>query len=67
MTTCYFTFGQNHVHRLNGVMWDKDVVCKITAEDPCDVMFATFGANWSMQYDQPPRMDLFPRGIITLE
>lgn len=67
LCTCYFTFGQSHVHSVDGVTYDKDSVVKITAVDPRQVMFDTFGRQWSMQYDTPPRMDLFPRGIIELK
>jgi hypothetical protein len=66
MTTSYFTFGQGHVHSVDGFTYDKDIVVKITAEDPREVMFATFGRTWAMQYDKPPRMEYFPRGIKEL-
>lgn len=59
MRTSYFTFGQVHVHSVNGRTFDKDTVVKITAENPRDVMFEHFGAKWSMEYDQPPDMSLF--------
>lgn len=65
-TTAYFTFGQSHIHRVNGKTFDCDCVVKITAEDPRQTMFDTFGVKWAMQYDEPPAMDLFPRGIIEL-
>jgi len=29
----YFTFGQAHVHRVNGITWDADLVCAIKATD----------------------------------
>lgn len=67
MTTSYFTFGQQHVHSVNGFTYDKDVVVKITAEDPRAVMFETFGPTWAFQYDDaPPPMEYFPRGIKEL-
>lgn len=59
MQTSYFTFGQTHVHSVNGHTFDKDTVVKITAEDPREVMFKHFGAKWSMQYDKQPNMLLF--------
>lgn len=67
MKTAYFTFGQCHVHTVNGVTWDKNVVCKITAADPRQVMFDTFGTIWAMHYDEPPDLAFFPRGIIELK
>lgn len=67
MTTAYFTFGQTHAHSVNGITWDKDCVVKITADDPSEVMFATFGVKWAMQYSEPPNMEHFPRGIFELK
>lgn len=64
--TSYFTFGQCHYHNIDGRVFDKDTVVKITADDPREVMFKTFGHKWSMQYDNPPNMDHFPGGIIEL-
>jgi hypothetical protein len=34
MTTAYFTFGQDHAHRVNGTTFDCDSVVKITSDDP---------------------------------
>lgn len=44
-------------------------VVEITAEDPRQPMVDTFGAKWSMQYDEMPPETLrhFPRGIIKLK
>lgn len=70
MTTAYFTFGQEHAHRVGGFTYDKNVVVKITAHDPRQVMFDTFGPKWAMQY-QPHEIDevfmrYFPRGVKEL-
>jgi hypothetical protein len=67
MTTNYFTFGFGHVHEVNGFIYDKDIVVKITADDPRQKMFDTFGRKWAMQYDTPPDMNYFPRGIKELD
>lgn len=69
MKTSWFTFGQVHVHSVNGVTFDKDIVVEITAEDPRQVMVDTFGLTWGMEYYNPPDnefMELFPRGIYKL-
>jgi hypothetical protein len=69
MTTAYFTFGQNHVHRVNGKTFDCDCVVKITADDPRSVMCENFGLQWAFQYDKMPQATLdkyYPRGIIEL-
>ncbi len=62
-TTAYFSFGQSHVHSVGGFTYDKDVLVKITAEDPRQVMFDNFGRKWAMQYDDPPEPRFYPRGI----
>ena len=64
--TSYFSFGQVHVHSINGKTFDKDCIVKITAEDPRAVMFKTFGPRWAFEYDEIPNMEYFPRGIIAL-
>lgn len=66
MRTAYFTFGQNHAHAVNGFTYDKDVVVKITAADPRGVMVAVFGRKWAFEYDEPPDMKHYPRGIKEL-
>lgn len=67
MTTSYFSFGQTHAHRLNNITLDKDIIVKITAEDPREEMFKLFGSVWSSEYCiTPPDMKYFPRGIYDL-
>lgn len=67
MPTSFFTFGQSHVHSVNGVTFDKDIVVEITAEDPRQVMVDTFGLKWCWQHDDnPPDMKWYPRGIHKL-
>jgi len=64
----YFTFGQNHTHRHNGVTLDCDSVVKITAEDEGqarDKMFDAFGSKWAFQYsEERMNMGYFPRGVV---
>lgn len=67
MKKSYFTFGQAHAHCVNDIVFDKDCVVEIEATDPRQVMCDTFGLRWSMEYDEPPDMRLFPRGIIKLQ
>lgn len=64
--TRWFTFGQCHVHSVNGKTFDKDCVVKITHMDPRQEMFRYFGPKWSMEYDQEPNMEHFPRGVFEL-
>jgi hypothetical protein len=64
MKTCYFTFGQEHIHDIGGIVFDKDTVVRIKADDPREKVFTLFGRKWSMQYDYIPDMSYFPGGII---
>jgi hypothetical protein len=41
-------------------------VVKITAECPRTRMFELFRDKWAMQYDEPPPMDYFPKGITDI-
>lgn len=71
MIDSYFTFGQDHTHRVNGFTYDCDVVVKITGDDPAitrQIMFEHFGSKWAFQYDgAPPDLQYFPRGIKELK
>jgi hypothetical protein len=70
VTTNYFSFGFDHAHAIAGFTYDKDVLVKITADDPRKVMFDTFGPKWAMQYDEDELPDLlhyFPRGVKELK
>lgn len=74
MKTFYFTFGQDHAHRVNGVTWDKDLVCMIDAEDENSarkIMHENFGNKWAFSYTEETweRDNLirhFPRGAQPL-
>jgi hypothetical protein len=64
--TSWFTFGQVHIHFVNGKTFDKDCVVKITADDPRKVMVYTFGEKWALEYDREPCMEWYPRGVFEL-
>lgn len=66
--TSYFTFGQAHVHRVDGFTWDCDVVCKITAPDPRSVMVDAFGIKWAFEYASLGEVGIerYPRGVKEL-
>lgn len=70
MPMSYFTFGQDHAHRVNGFTYDCDVIVAIQADNPAkarDIMIEFFGRKWAFQYDnEPPDVSLFPRGIKEL-
>lgn len=64
--THYFTFGQDHAHRLPNITLDKDIVFKITAEDPRAEMFRLFGPVWAFEYinlEDAGYPEYYPRGI----
>jgi len=64
----YFTFGQDHTHRVNNVTLDKDSVVEIVADNQASArckMFDTFDAKWAMQYTEDTLdMRYFPRGVV---
>ncbi len=65
----YFTFGQDHAHRINGKTLDKDWVVEMetkTREEAREKMFEFFGQKWSNQYNKKPTMSFYPKGIIKL-
>lgn len=64
--THYFTFGQDHAHRLPNITMDKDIIIKITDVDPRKKMFDLFGAVWAMEYtslEAAGYPEYYPRGI----
>lgn len=67
MKKSYFTFGQSHVHEIDGFIFDKDIVVEIENDNPRAVMFNMFGRKWAMEYDEKPSMEYFPRGIKVIK
>ncbi len=67
----YITFGQVHVHRVNGKTFDCDCVAVIEAENEevgRKVAFAHFEDKWCFSYDETTfkhgDMKYFPRGFV---
>jgi len=64
----YFSFGQNHTHRYNGVTLDCDGIVEIQAEDAGEArqkMFDAFGPKWAFQYtEETYNPEYFPRGVV---
>lgn len=54
MRTSYFSFGYDHVHRIDGRTYDADTVVRISAPDPRGVMLEKFGKEWCFEYDDIP-------------
>lgn len=65
--TSYFSFGQSHVHSLDNITLDRNIILKITAPNPRDEMFKLFGDKWAFEYNNEPNMNHFPRGIYELK
>ena len=68
----YVTFGQNHVHSIDGKTFDKDCVAVI--EGDREDIFKIFGDKWCFEYSEKQWEDkdkkcflrLYPRGLIKL-
>ena len=54
LQTSWFSFGFNHVHEIDGQLFDRNTIVKITAPDPRVVMVAVFGQRWGFEYTSPP-------------
>ena len=67
----YISFGQSHVHRIDGKIFDRDCLCEVEAqsEDAArDIAFKAFGAKWGTIYEAlEGHIEHFPRGPIALE
>ena len=69
----FITFGQIHVHRVNGKTFDKNCVAFIPSLDEnegCAVAMQCFGDKWHNSYFRPNGelesdiLDYYPRGVI---
>lgn len=70
----YVTFGQNHKHNINGVIYDKDCVAVIECDSPAEgrqKAFDLFGDKFSFEHPEhhweAAKMTYFPRGYINVE
>jgi predicted RNA-binding protein with PUA domain len=66
----YISFGQSHVHRVNGKTLDKDSLAEIvcdTHEHGRAIAYDLFKSKYSTSYSEeeaPKMIHRFPRGII---
>lgn len=69
--TSYFSFGQTHVHSVNGRTFDKDDIVKITHLQPRQRMMGLFGPKWAFEYTEEEfaRIDPrhYPKGVTELQ
>ena len=68
----YITFGQIHVHSVNGKTFDKDCVAVIeapTMEEGRQQAFEIFDAKFHNHYDnlEDVKIEFYPRGLISVE
>ena len=65
----WFTLGQDHTHRINGMTFDCDAVIEIAGDygSARERMVELCGVKWSHQYDKGKLdLGLFPRGVHVL-
>jgi len=64
----YVTFGQNHIHNIDGKLLDCNCVAVIQGDR--HTIFEIFGPKWCMEYTEEEfdkgnlEMSYFPRGLI---
>lgn len=65
----YVTFGQDHIHRINGKILDKD--CVAIVEGNRDKVFELFGPKFCFEYPEKywdeEKMKYFPRGYVEIK
>lgn len=69
MRPYWVTFGQIHIHKIDGNFIDKDCVVEIQAENESDARataFGLFGGLFCFVKAFEPDMSFYPRGIIKL-
>lgn len=70
----YVTFGQTHVHSINGKTFDKDSIAVIEAKDSDEGRSKTweyFGSKFfttysELQWKEDEQLSWFPRGYINV-
>ncbi len=68
----YISFGQDHVHRVNGTTFDCDCLCMIECDSHMDgraKAFEAFGPKFFTSYEEDQLEDqlkYFPRGVVPL-
>jgi len=66
----YVTFGQIHVHRVNGRTFDCDTVAVIDAVNlnaAREDAFRLFGDRWHQCEERMPDMSYYPRGLVGVD
>lgn len=70
----YVTFGQSHIHKINGKMLDSDVIARFeanNAEEGRKKAFELFGPQFCFEYHEPywkqEDMKYYPGGYVDLD
>lgn len=65
----YFSFGQDHsspfATKRGIITLDKDIIVKISAPNPREVMFSLFDDRWAEEYEELPDMEYY-KGIFDI-
>lgn len=67
---CYVTFGQIHVHSINGKTLDKDCVAEFSAKNIISGhghAMTIFDEKFHHCTEELPEMSYYPRGIINID
>ena len=66
MPKTYITFGQVHVHSVNGKTFDKNCVALVNLpeEEARKVFWPEFHQSFTEEQFNPKIMEYYPRGII---
>jgi hypothetical protein len=69
--TTYISFGHDHVHIINGIIFDKDCVALIEDVSPPEgreIAFELFGKRFCFEYPEKhfnkESLKYYPRGLI---
>ncbi len=70
MSTFYISFGQDHVHKIDGVTLDCDILLKVVAPSEGEArerVFAAIGKRWFTSYTEDTvDFEHFPRGFVEI-
>lgn len=69
MITRWYTFGQQHVHRIGDRTFDADCVAAITSTDPRARAVELFGDRWAFEYLHLEDVQVerfYPRGVMEI-
>lgn len=66
----WITMGQAHIHKLNGIIVDKNVVVELEARNMGEAIergYKLFGAKFADVYEKKPNMAYYPGGVFILK